>query len=132
VSRTLRFVYPGTPLILPAQSSVDLVVPAVSTLRVSRHRVLNGETVTFSGRVRSLPIPPGGKLVQLEVLLSGVWQTFRAPHTDQNGRWSLRYPFARTRGEQSYRFRVEVPREAGYPYGDGFSKSLRVHVRGRA
>ena len=132
VSRTLRFAYAGSPLILPAQSTVRLVVPAVSTLRVSRRRVLNGERVMFSGQVRSTPIPAGGKLIQLEVLLSGGWQTFRTARTDQDGRWALPYKFARTRGVQWYRFRVELPREAGYPFGAGASKSLRVRVRGRS
>ncbi|HET6867166.1 MAG TPA: carboxypeptidase-like regulatory domain-containing protein [Solirubrobacteraceae bacterium] len=132
VSRTLRFAYAGSPLILPAQSTVRLVVPAVSTLRVSRRRVLNGERVMFSGQVKSTPIPAGGKLIQLEVLLSGGWQTFRTARTDQDGRWALPYKFARTRGVQWYRFRVELPREAGYPFGAGASKSLRVRVRGRS
>lgn len=131
-SRTLRFAYAGSPVILPTQSSVGLVVPAVSTLRVSRHRVLNGQQVMFSGQVRSTPIPAGGKLIQLEVLLSGGWQTFRTARTDEAGRWALPYRFARTRGVQRYRFRVELPPEAGYPFGAGASKSLRVLVRGRS
>jgi hypothetical protein len=130
-SRTLRFAYAGSPLILPTQGTVGLVVPAVSTLRVSRHRVLNGQQVMFSGQVRSTPIPAGGKLIQLEVLLSGGWQTFRTARTDEAGRWALPYRFARTRGVQRYRFRVELPPEAGYPFGAGVSKSLRVRVRGR-
>lgn len=131
-SRTLRFVYAGSPLILPVQSRVRIVVPAISTLRVSRRRVLNGQRVTFSGQVRSTPIPAGGKLIQLEVLLSGRWQTFRTVRTDQAGRWALPYRFARTRGVQRYRFRVELPREAGYPFGAGASKSVGVRVRGRS
>ena len=129
-SRTLRFAFAGSPLILPAQSTVRLVVPAASTLRVSRRHVLNGHRVKFSGRVRSLPVPPGGKLLQLEVLLSGRWQTFRTARTDQAGRWALPYRFARTRGVQWYRFRAKLPPEAGYPFGAGASKSLRVRVRG--
>jgi hypothetical protein len=131
-SRTLRFVYAGSPLVLPAQSTVDIVVPAVSTLHVNHRRVLNGQQVTFSGQVRSAPIPAGGKLIQLEVRLSGGWQTFRTVRTDQAGRWALPYRFARTRGIQWYRFRVELPREAGYPFGAGASKSMRVRVRGRS
>ena len=131
-SRTLRFVYAGSPLVLPAQSAVGIVVPAVSTLRVNHRRVLNGQQVTFSGQVRSAPIPAGGKLIQLEVRLSGGWQTFRTVRTDQAGRWSLPYRFARTRGIQRYRFRVELPPEAGYPFAAGTSKSIRIRVRGRS
>jgi hypothetical protein len=130
-TRTLRFAYAGSPVILPAQSTVHIVVPAVSTLRASRHRILNGQSVTFSGQVRSAPIPAGGKLIQLEVRLPAGWQTFRTLRTDQSGRWALRYPFTRTRGTQSYRVRVAIPREAGYAFGPGVSKSVRVRVRGR-
>jgi 5-hydroxyisourate hydrolase-like protein (transthyretin family) len=130
-SRTLRFVYAGSPMTLPVQSQVRLVVPAVSSLRASRRRVLNGQTVTFSGRVRTLPIPAGGKLIQLEIRLKTGWQTFRTTRTDAAGRWAIRYPFLRTRGIEWYRFHVLVPSEAGYPFVAGVSKSVRVRVRGR-
>lgn len=130
-SRTLRFAYAGSPVILPAQTEVQLFVPAVSSLRVSRHRVLNGQAVTFSGRVPSLPVPAGGKLVELQVRLSARWQTFRTARTDQTGRWSIPYRFKRTRGVQRFRFRVNLPAEAGYPFLAGSSRSARVRVRGR-
>ncbi len=130
-SRTLRFAYAGSPLIRPAESRVHLVVPAVSSLRASRRRVLNGQSVMFTGRVRSRPVPTGGKLIQLEVLLSGRWQTFRTARTDQSGRWALSYRFARTRGVRWYRFRARLPREAGYPFGAGGSRPVRVRVTGR-
>jgi len=131
-SRTLRFAYAGSALMLPAQGAVRIVVPAASTLRVNRRRVLNGQQVTFTGNVRSGPIPLGGKLIQLEVKLRGGWQTFRTARTDPSGAWAVPYRFARTRGIQWYRFRVQLPREAGYPFGAGTSKSVRVRVRGRA
>ena len=92
--------------------------------------MLNGQAVSFSGRLRTLPVPPGGKLVELQVRLSGRWQTFRTTRTDPAGRWAIRYRFKRTRGVQRYRFRVGLPREAGYPFGAGASRSLTVRVRG--
>ena len=105
-------------------------MPAVSSLRVSRRRVLNGQAVAFAGRLRTLPVIPGGKLVELQVRLSKRWQTFRTTRTDPAGRWAIRYRFKRTRGEQRFRFRVGLPREAGYPFGAGASRSLTVRVRG--
>ena len=42
-----------------------------------------------------------------------------------------RYRFRRTRGVQHYRFRLRLPREAGYPFEPGTSRSLTVRVRGR-
>ena len=129
-SRTLRFAYAGSALILPAVSAVRLAVRAFSTLQVSRRHVLNGQRVMFGGNVRSAPIPGTGKLIEVQVLLSGRWQTFRTARTDANGRWALPYRFKRTGRTQWYRFRVKLPSEAGYPFAAGTSKSLRVRVKG--
>lgn len=129
-SRVLRFAYAGSPLAVPAQAEVRLQVPSVSSLRVDRRHVLNGQSVAFSGQVRTLPVPAGGKLIQLEVFLSNRWQTFRTARTDAAGRWSVPYRFARTRGVQRYRFRVQLPHEAGYPFTDGVSRAIQVRVRG--
>jgi hypothetical protein len=130
-SRVLRFAYAGSQLMLPAQGEVRLRVPATSTLRVSRTHVINGRSVTFKGRLRTLPVPASGKLVELQVLLSGRWQTFRTGRTDEAGRWRLAYRFARTHTLQRFRFRLRLPREAGYPFDNGGSRSVRVEVRGR-
>ncbi len=129
--RTLRFVYAGSPVVLPTSTEVSLTTPAQSTLKVNRTRLLNGQSVTFSGQVATAPVPPGGKLVQLEVRLSRGWQTFRTVRTDPVGNWSVPYRFARTRGIAWYRFRVALPAESGYPFTPGVSKSIRVRVRGR-
>lgn len=85
----------------------------------------------FTGRVRSLPVPAGGKLLELQVQLSGRWQTFRTARTDQAGRWAIRYPFKRTRGVQRFRFRVKLAAEAGYPFTAGASPKIQVRVTGR-
>jgi hypothetical protein len=130
VSRTLRFAYAGSSVILAAQSEVRLAIPALSSLRPSRRRMLNGQAVNFGGRLRTLPAPPGGKLVELQVRLSGRWQTFRTTRTDERGRWRVRYRFRRTRGLQRYRFRAALPAEAGYPYARGRSRAVTVRVRG--
>ena len=129
-SRSLRFVYSGSSLILPAHDAVRLVVRAASTFGVSRRHVRNGHRVMFSGQVRSGPIPGSGKLVELQVLLSGSWQTFRTVRSDGAGRWAMPYRFARTHRTQWYRFRVKLPSEAGYPFAAGVSKSVRVLVKG--
>src|SRR4051794_17990145 len=117
--RTLRFAYAGSPLILPAQSEIGMTVPALTSLRVNRRRLLNGQAARFTGRVRTLPTPAGGKLVELQVRLSGRWQTFRTTRTDTAGRWAIQYRFKRTRGVQRFRFRARLPREADYPFASG-------------
>jgi len=129
-NRTLRFVYAGSPLILPAARALTMTVPALTTMRVDRKRVLNGQAVTFRGRLQTQPAPPKGKLLELQVRLSDRWQTFRTSRTDAAGRWAIRYRFKRTRGVQHFRFRARLPAEAGYPFAGGGSRPLTVRVRG--
>jgi hypothetical protein len=130
-SRTIRFVYAGSPLVLPADRAIEMRVPARTSLRVNRSRVLNGQTVTFSGHLRTVPTPAGGKLVELQARLSNRWQTFRTSRTDTAGRWTIRYRFKRTRGVQHFRFRARLPREGSYPFAGGGSRVVVVRVRGR-
>ncbi|MDP9145560.1 MAG: hypothetical protein M3N43_12845, partial [Actinomycetota bacterium] len=92
-SRTYRLVYGGTPLMLPAQSQVTVLVKAGSTIRARPRSLRNGRAVRFSGRLLSLPAPAAGKLVELQVVLSGSWQTFRTTRTDAHGTWRVRYRF---------------------------------------
>ena len=129
-TRTLRFVYRGTPVLLPAQGEVSLLTSAASTLRASPRRLRNGQSVRFSGRLRALPAPPAGKLVELQVVLSGRWQTFRTTRTQSDGSWAIRYRFRRTCGLLRYRFRARLPAEAGYAFQTGYTRALGVRVRG--
>jgi hypothetical protein len=129
-SRRLRFAYAGSSLILPAERTIAMSVPALTSLRVSRGRALNGQAVSFSGKLRTEPAPPNGKLIELQVRLSDRWQTFRTTRSDTARRWAIRYRFKRTRGEQRFRFRARLPREAGYPFDAGKSEPLTVRVRG--
>jgi hypothetical protein len=131
MSRTLRLAFGGTPLVLPTQGEVTLRVPAAGSLKAKRRHLLNGQVARFSGVVRSVPLPAGGKLVELQVQLSGRWQTFRTRRTDGAGHWSIPYRFRRTTGVQRYRFRLRLPSEAAYPFATGTSRPLVVTVRGR-
>lgn len=128
----LRFAYLGGPSIRPVSRTVTLKVPAQTTLRASRRRVLNGQRVVFGGRLAAAPIGlASGKLVELQTRLSGRWQTFRTVRTDAAGRWRSAYRFRRTRGVVRYRFRAGLPREAAYPFEGGRTRSIRVTVKGR-
>ena len=129
-SRTLRFVYAGSPLVLPADRAIEMSVPARTSLRVNRRRVLNGQAVAFSGRLTTRPAPGGGKLVELQARLTNRWQTFRTTRTDAGGRWTIPYRFKRTRGVQEFRFRARLPREGNYPFARGGSRVVAVRVRG--
>jgi hypothetical protein len=129
-SRILRFRYPGTETIRGRSAEVSLRVRAATSLRASRRNVVNGEEVTFRGRLKGQPIPPG-KLVELQAYSRRRWLTFATPRANRlSGLWSHRYRFAATRGNVRYRFRARVPRETGYPYETGTSATIRVSVRG--
>jgi hypothetical protein len=130
-SRRFRFVYQGTATILPVEDTATLLVKATSTISVKPKHILNGDSVTFSGRVKGRPLPQAGKLIELQVRLPGEWQTFRTIRTDSHGAWRIRYSFRRTCGVQRYPFRVHLPGEAGYPLEPGNSHELEVRVKGR-
>ena len=130
-SRIVRFRYVGTPTVRAATAAVELRVRAASSFSVSRPRVVNGESVTFRGRLSGGYLPPQGKLVALQALSRGRWRPFATTRADaRSGRWTYTYRFDGTRGTVRYRFRVRVLREATYPFATGTSRQRRVVVRG--
>jgi hypothetical protein len=130
-SRRVRFAYGGTATTLPSEGSAELLVHGASTLKVDHDHVLNGGSVVFSGEVEGRPLPEKGKLIELQVRLSHEWSTFRTIRSDEKGAWSIEYPFRRTCGTAEYRFRAELPGEAGFPLEPGHSHVVMVTVRGR-
>lgn len=103
--------------------------PSVA-LKANRRRVRNGRSVIFAGRVRSRPIPRGGKLVELQAFFRGRWRTFQTLHTRHTGTFKFRYWFGGTHGTVKYRFRAVAPREGGFPYTTGSSRRVTVKVSG--
>lgn len=130
-SRTLDFHYRGNDRYKHADDQVILRVPASATLRVARHVVRNGRRVLFSGNLRGLPLPPKGKLVDLQAYYRGKWRTFATPRASRNGAWRYRYRFQATRGVVIYKFRVRSRATSDYPYELGYSGTIRVRVIGR-
>src|SRR5260221_211241 len=130
-SQTLRFAYPATSTRLPAEDKVALLVSARSTFSVNRSRILNGQSVVFSGRVQGRPLPAAGKLIQLQVWLSDEWSTFRTIHSKPDGRWRIPYRFQRTCGLEHFRFRPRLPGEASYPLEAGHGPVLALTVKGQ-
>jgi hypothetical protein len=110
---------------------VELRVRSSTTLRVSHTDVVNGEYVTFRGRVKGRHLPATGKLVELQVFTRRRWRTFAQPRASaRTGRWTYQYRFEAIRGHARFRFRARVRNEAGYPFHTGTSRSVRVTVRG--
>lgn len=129
-SRVLRFRYSGSRRIRGATRDVRMLVPAAGTIGASRTHLLNGEAVTFTGRVRTGPVPKAGKLVEVQAYFRGRWRTFSTTRTDRAGRWRFPYRFGATTGVVRYRFRAVLPREGGYPFAGGRTRVVTVVVRG--
>jgi hypothetical protein len=130
-NRILRFRYAGAPLVRAQTREIDVRVRAASSIRANRRSVVNGEPVTFAGRLRGGTIPQGGKLLELQWFARGKFRTFKTFHASaSSGRWRYTYRFDGTRGRLNYRVRLRIPRENGYPFTVGVSREVRVRVRG--
>lgn len=129
-SRILRFRYDGSRRIHGSRRDVAVRVPAAGTMGSSRKRLFNGQAVTFSGRVRTKPIPSVGKLIEIQAYFRGRWRTISTTRTDRRGRWRFRYRFGATTGVVRYRFRALLSAEGGYPFATGRSRVVGVTVRG--
>lgn len=129
-SRSIRIRYGGTSQIRSATKILSLNVRSATSIRPNHKSRVNGEVVRFHGRIKTGRIPKVGKLVVLEVWVRGRWHTFATTRAGQRGMWSFDYRFDGTNGNQDYRFRAMVPREAGYPFATGLSRITRVRVHG--
>jgi hypothetical protein len=129
-NRALLFHYVGSRRIGAARAAFWLRVRARSSITVSRATVRNGEAVVFAGRVASRPLPPGGKLMEMQAHFRGRWRTFSTVRSDHAGFWRFPYHFGATLGRVTYRFRARLPSEGGYPFITGRSRMVRVVVIG--
>ena len=131
-SRLVQFRYYGTPTVRPRISTVELLIRGSSSL--GRRAIAASSTATRSSSVATFagrPLPPQGKLVELQVYTRRKWRTFAQPRADATtGRWSYRYRFESVRGNLRFKFRARVREETGYPYELGTSPRLSVLVRG--
>jgi hypothetical protein len=129
-NRKLLFHYLGSRRIGAARADFRLRVRAKSSIEVSRETVRNGQAVVFRGRVASRPLPPGGKLIEMQAHFRGRWRTFSTVRADRAGSWRFPYRFGATLGRVTYRFRSRLPAEGGYPFVTGHSRVARVLVLG--
>lgn len=134
-SRDIAVTYPGSRRYLgEEEAGLDLRVRGKARLRLSRRRVRAGKSVNFKGRVKRYfaRIPPGGKLVEVQVKSGNSWTTLeQARGTNRKGRIKLRHRFRGFYTEPvTFTFRLKVTRENGWPYhGAATSQKRRLTVR---
>ncbi len=129
-NRELLFRYGGSARIGAATTDFTMLVPADSSIRSDRPRLLNGQQVLFSGGVITRPLPTQGKLVEMQAYFRGRWRTFSTVRAGPHGRWRFPYRFGGTVGRVTYRFRARLPAEGGYPFISGNSRVVEVVVLG--
>jgi hypothetical protein len=61
----------------------------------------------------------------------GRWRPFATLRTDRRGRFRHRHRFLAAGGRHTYRFRLRIRRESGYPFEDGASGGVEVTVAPR-
>jgi hypothetical protein len=124
-SRLVRFTYldGGTAI----SNSVTYLAHSRPSLNIAPQRTQNrGRPIRFWGR---LPGPlASGHVVVLQAAAGRRWLTFETATTDDRGRYRAKYGFQRTARPTTYRFRVIVPRQAGYPWLRGQSRTVPVTV----
>ena len=129
-NREMLFRYGGSAQIGAATTDFTMLVPAATSIRPDRRRLLNGQQVLFSGQVLTRPLPTQGKLVEMQAYFRGRWRTFSTVRAGANGRWRFPYRFDGTVGRVTYRFRARLPAEGGYPFISGNSGIVEVVVFG--
>lgn len=130
-SREIQFRYSGTATIKPVTRTVRVAVRASTSISVSRHNVVNGDTIRFRGKVRGGHLP-SSKRIELQFFARGKWRTFASTRANRRGRWGYTYRFDGSRGTVRWRFRALITPETGYPYATGHSRRVAVTVRGLA
>ena len=124
-ARRVRFVYRGTALILPAAGRGRAA--DVRRLDHPRHPSPPVERTErpLPGVLRSLPAPPAGQARELQVVLSGRWQTFRTTRTAADGSLGeSATSFGARVARLRYRFRARLPAEAGYAFRLGAHRAI--------
>ena len=105
-------------------------VRASTSIRPSRGSLDNGQSLELSGQLAYLPVPGSGKLLRVQVRAAGTlrWFTAAELRSGDDGAWSWRHRFTRTVRPTTYVFRIVVPKQKGYPFARGRSRSVRVRV----
>ena len=132
VSREVRVRFPGNRSLRPADDMVTLLVRGWAKLRLQPRSLRRGGTITFRGHVGLFRArtPQAGKLIQIQFLDGRKWRpAVKLGHTDEQGRFRIRYRFRRISRPTRILFRILVPAEGGWPYATGASRVQAAFVR---
>jgi FG-GAP-like repeat len=108
-------------------------VRGAATVRAVHRTVRVGRRAVFTGRVKGAPLPRRGKLVGLQGYdkRRHRWVPVATTRTRAGGAFKLRFRFVAATRPSTFRFRVRLFAEAGYPYAEATSRVVRVRARPR-
>ncbi|HEY2333639.1 MAG TPA: hypothetical protein VGH58_01355 [Solirubrobacterales bacterium] len=109
--------------------SVRYYAHAKPTLRITPSEVGGGDQVRISGKVPGPRAAGRVVVLQASALGSPHWYTFHRATANRHGVFHSRYRFDATTRTTTYRIRVVIPRQGGYPWENGHSKPAVVEVR---
>ena len=93
--------------------------------------VVNGEDVTFRGRLRGRRSRATGKLIELQARARGRWLTFRTVRANaRTGRWRYTYRFSGDARERALPVPRPGPQGGGLPLRDGSLATCQSHGSG--
>ena len=108
--------------------SADATIQAVvkPTFKAADRLVHDKHYARFSGEI---PGPDNNRVVVVLQVRSGKgWRAFRRYYTREGGQFAMKYRFTRTLSDTPYVMRAQVRSQVGYPYLQGNSDSLLLHV----
>jgi hypothetical protein len=110
-------------------ASLSLGVRAGIKLRLTPHRVTNGQKVRFKGTLKGGPARKGTR-VTIDVLVPDARRRvpIGAVKADAKGRFKFAYRFRRTLIKARYRFQARLTPQPGYPYRGATSRRVSVVV----
>ena len=131
-SRRLRVAYRnGAEPALRCSAQLRISVPAPVSVSLSKRKLRAPGRVVVRGRLSQGPVPSTGKLVDLQAYDRGKWRTFATTRSAQDGRFRASLRFGKRARRGNYPIRARVRREATYPFALGYSKPVKLKLRGR-
>lgn len=108
------------------RASATLHAVVHPTLRARKSVVRNGESAFFEGEI---PGPHNDDVtIVLQVRSGKGWLAFRRYRSRGDGHYEFTYPFRRTTRPTDYEMRAQVRESVGYPYEEGDSDPIVLHV----
>lgn len=125
-SRTVTVAYAGSGTELGATASFNQKVAGKVTAKIAAD-LHAGKTAVLTGKVAGGYVPKAGVQIRIQYQIPGHtrgWSLFRAAHTTRTGRFAVRFPVSKGARGYTYKLRVAIPTQSGWPFQSTNSTTL--------